>query len=141
MYALGDIRFKKPVSLKKAAYTLGFFIVWTLPIFLIFGFQISPVYLAIALVPPVVLGNFAGKPVWGGKPLFDFLKTLSNFLKEPKGWMDLNGNNMKENVMYVETEVWVSRRRELLLLANMEEIEIQKRQQASGKKAKRRIKK
>lgn len=126
MYSLGDIRFKKPVSLKKAAYVLGFLLIWTLPMFLIFGIKLNPFYLVIALVPPIVLGNFAGKPVWGGKPLFDFIKTLVKFLQEPKGWTDLKNNKMDEEVYYSDSEIWVSRRRELQLLADLEESQIKR---------------
>lgn len=121
MYALGDIRFKTPISLKKAAYVMGFLLIWTLPIILIMGLQFTPLFLAFAIAPPVVLGNFAGKPVWGGKPLFDFLKSLFTFIKEPKGWTDLKNNNMKEDVYFVENEIYASRRRELNILADIEE--------------------
>lgn len=127
MYALGDIRFKKPVSLKKAAYIIVFLIIWTIPIILIVGIQFNLVFLAILIVPPVLLGNFAGKPVWGGKSLLDFLKTIITFAKEPKGWTDLQNNDMKEDVYYVESEIWVSRRRELQLLADLDEANKRKR--------------
>lgn len=121
MYALGDIKFKKPVSLKKAAYILLFLLIWTLPILFALKFKFNPFTVVFAFAPPILLGNFAGKPVWGGKPLFDYLKTSIRFLTLPKGWTDLNDNDMKETTHYTESEIWVSRRRELQILADLEE--------------------
>lgn len=122
MYSLGDIRFRKPISLKKVAYTTGFIIVWTLPMILIFGLIINPFFLALAIAPPLILGNFAAKPVWGGRGLVDFIKTVAGFIGEPKGWTDLNAtNNLDKEVVSVEKEIWVSRRRELQILANIRE--------------------
>lgn len=118
MYSLGDIKFKKPVSLKKMAYTTGFFIVWTLPLFLITGLQLNPYWVAIAILPPLVLGNYATKPVFGGKTLPHFMKAMIGFVKEPKGWTDLvNNNEMGQTNYYVENEIWISRRRELEVLS------------------------
>lgn len=122
MYSLGDIKFKKPISLKKVAYTTGFIIIWTLPLILIFGIILNPFFMALILVPPLVIGNFAAKPVWGGRGLFDFIKTLSKFISEPKGWTDLNATNvLDKEVLFVEQEIWLSRRRELQLLAQLKE--------------------
>lgn len=124
MYALGDIRFKNPISLKKAAYIMGFLLAWSLPMLLIVGIKFNPVYLAILLGPPILLGNFAGKPIWGGKPLFDFIGTSVKFIQEPKGWTDLQNNNMNEDTYFVDSEIWVSRRRELQMLADIEESQL-----------------
>lgn len=47
---------------------------------------------------------------------------MINFLKEPKGWTDLNANNeIDREVFFVEHEIWISRRRELQLLADIKE--------------------
>lgn len=114
MSALGDIKLSKPISLRKMGFILGFFIVWTLPILLIFGINLSLPYLVLLFVPPVVLGNYASKPVWGGKTLLGFIKTLYKYLQEPRGWGDLRPlKNPDEEILYVESEIWVSRRREL----------------------------
>lgn len=122
MYSLGDIRFKKPISLKKVAYSTAFLILWAIPLVLIFGIRINPFYIALLVIPPIVLGNFAAKPVWGGRGLIDFLKTISNFISEPKGWTDLNSTNkLDKETLYVESEIWLSRRRELQLLADLRE--------------------
>lgn len=122
MYSIGDIKFKKPISLKRVGYTTAFFIIWTIPLILIFGFVINVFFLAIAILPPLFIGNFAARPVWGGRSLIDFLKVSFNFLTEPKGWTDLKPNNgLGKDIYYVEDEIWVSRRRELQLLAQMKE--------------------
>lgn len=130
MYSLGDIKFKKPISLKKVAYTTAFVIIWTLPLVLIFGIQLNPFYFAAVLLPPFILGNFAAKPVWGGRGLVDFIKTLSGFIAEPKGWTDLNATNvLDKEVLFIEQEIWISRRRELYLLAQLKE----QKERESGK--------
>lgn len=129
MYSLGDIKFRKPISLKKVAYTTGFVLIWTLPIILTFGLIISPFFLAFAILPPFILGNYAAKPVWGGRGLVDYIKTLSGFIGEPKGWTDLNATNvLDKEVLFVEQEIWISRRRELQLLAQIKE----EKERASG---------
>ena len=121
MYSLGDIKFKKPIALKKVAYTTAFLIIWCIPMVLTFGLALNPIYLAFLIGPPLVLGNFATKPVWGGRGLVDFLKTLTKFIAEPKGWTDLNAApKTDKEVFYVSNEIWISRRRELQILANLD---------------------
>lgn len=118
MSALGDIKLSKPISLKKVAYTMFFLLAWTLPIFLIVGLNFSLPYLVLLFAPPLVLGNFAAKPVWGGKNLVNFVKSMLIYIREPKGWADLRGvKNPDDQYHYVEQEIWISRRRELFALA------------------------
>lgn len=121
MYSLGDIKFKKPVSLRKVAYTTLFLIVWSTPIILIFGFQLNLFFVVIAFGPAIVLGNIGAKPLFGGKSLADFVKTTVNFIQEPKGWTDLEAKKQLTNEFFVENEIWVSRRRELQYLADLKE--------------------
>lgn len=122
MYSLGDIRFKKPVSLKKVAYTTAFLIVWTIPIVVIFGLHFNLLFAVFALGPPFVMGNFASKPMFGGKTLIEWAKTTIQFMGEPKGWTDLNSSKTLDNgTFFVESEIWISRRRELQILADMKE--------------------
>lgn len=121
MYAFGDIKFKKPISLKLIAFTLGFLIVWVLPLFILFGIPTSPFTLVIYLAPPIVLGQLAVRPIFGGKTMMDFLKTAFVHLGEPRGWADGRPYNAssKEQTYSMGHEVWISRRRELALLADM----------------------
>lgn len=119
MYSLGDIRFKKPVSLKKVAYITVFLIIWVIPMFAIFGIIFTPAYLAIMFIPPIILGTFASRPVWGGgRGLLDFLKVLTGFMQQPKGWTDHNADNdLESQTFYIKDEIWISRRREMIKLA------------------------
>lgn len=122
MYSLGDIKFKKPISLKRMAYTLAFLIVWTLPIILVFGFRFNLIFLVLALAPPLFAGYYATKPAFGGKTLIDFTKTIAAFIQEPKGWVDLRPTKyLGDDVYFVENEIWISRRRELQLLADIKD--------------------
>jgi hypothetical protein len=122
MYSLGDIRFKKPISLKRVAWTTVFLLVWTLPIVLIFGIQLNVFFAVITLGPPLFLGPFVAKPRFGGKGLVDYIKSTVKHIGEPKGWTDLHPTNeLDRGVYFTEDEVWISRRRELQLLADMKE--------------------
>ena len=120
MYSLGDIKFKKPIALTNVAYTTAFLILWAIPLFLTFGLILNPLFLAVLIVPPFALGHFATKPILGGRGLLDFLKTLFGYIGEPRGWTDLQSNSkLDKEVLYVENEIWISRRRELQFLADI----------------------
>lgn len=122
MYSLGDIKFKKPVSLKKVAYTTAFFIIWTLPIVLMFGLQLNVFFAALALGPPIVMGNLAAKPRFGGKSLIGWLKSTVKFIFGPKVWTDLRSSkDLNSEPCFVENEIFISRRRELAILADLKE--------------------
>ncbi len=118
MYALGDIKFKKPIAIKQVAIILALFIVWTLPLILIFGVQFNPLYAVFLIGPPIGLGIFATRPMFGGKTLFDFVKTAIVFLGEPKAWADFKAFQPKETYT-INSEIWIGRRRELQILADM----------------------
>lgn len=122
MYALGDIKFKKPIPIKQVSYVIGFYIIWSLPIILIFGIYLNIVYAALVIVPPALVGTLAIRPIFGGKTLFDFLRTAFKFVGEPKAWTDLKPHKPAE-VYTVNSEIWISRRRELQMLADMIEEE------------------
>lgn len=122
MYSLGDIKFKKPISLKRMAYTLGFLLVWSLPIIIVFGLRFNLLFLLFSIAPPLLAGYYATKPAFGGKTLIDFTRTIIAFVKEPKGWLDLRPTKyLGDDVYFVENEIWISRRRELQLLADIKD--------------------
>lgn len=122
MYSLGDIKFKKPIPLKKVAFITLFLIVWAIPIYFLIGVKFNPFFFAFWLGIPIAAGTVASRPVFGGKGLVDFVKTLMTYLGEPKGWTDFNPTNtLEEDTYYIEQEIWVSRRRELALLEALEE--------------------
>jgi len=126
MYSIGDIKFKNPIPLKRVAYTFLFMFLYSLPTFLFFYnvLQMDPtsVWLYIITVAPAFAGGyFATRPVFGGKTLIDWGMTSINFLfKEPKSWTDFVGRNEKDEGVYnIRNEIWISRRRELGILAKM----------------------
>ena len=134
MHAIGDHRFGKPVALKTMLYIVFFLLAYSLPIIMFFGFKMNIVYVAVVFAPPIFLGKFANKPIWGGRTLIDFIKVTFSFLGEPKGWTDHKNNNELGKAVYtVDYDIWVSRRRELQLLAGLDE------EQKTGKKTNHRI--
>lgn len=120
LYALGDIRLKNPVPLKKAAFILTGFIVYTVPLIMIFGLIMSPFYLAFILGPPIIVGSYATKPL-GGRTIFEHANVMVEWVSEPKGWTDFKANSMREEKHSIISEIWISRRRELNLLAEIVE--------------------
>lgn len=136
MYSFGDIKFKKPISLKAIAYTLAFLIVWTIPLFLIGGIPTDPFKLILYLGPPLFLGQLAIRPIFGGKTLIDFTKTAIQFIGEPRGWADNKPFDAKAQIYTTEHEIWISRRREYAMLADIIEAEKPKKKTKSPKKKK-----
>jgi hypothetical protein len=120
MYALGDIRLPAPLPLKKVFYGLVAIVVWGGLMISIFGMNFNPWFLMFTVVPPLAFAHFATKPVWGGRGLFDFIRVNVKYIKEPKGWTDLVEDNELESTVYsVNHEIWISRRREYQILADI----------------------
>lgn len=119
LYAIGDFKINPPLPLNTAAYIILFMGLWTVPFLFIVGIYLNPWYIGLIILPPILLGTFATKNIFGGKNLMDFLNTLLAFSGEPKGWMDGENNNMKDDYYTVKSEIWVSRRRELQQLARL----------------------
>jgi hypothetical protein len=120
MYSLGDIKFKKPIALKKVAYVTVFLILWGIPWYLTMGPPTGPVQALWQLGVPLFAGHYASKPIFGGKGLVDFLKTLFGYIAEPKGWTDLNSNNdLDETTYVVNQEIWIGRRQDLYKLHHL----------------------
>lgn len=118
MHSLGDMRFSKPIALKQAMYTVVFFAIYTLPLVLIAGLHLNVYFAAIALAPPILLGKFANQPIWGGRTLIGFVRVTASYVREPRGWTDhRNDSSLGRDVYTVDHNVWVSRRRELKILA------------------------
>lgn len=85
MYALGDIKFSKPKSIRTMLYVVLAFVVWAVPWTLIIGIDTIiahfNVYLAAFVYGvPVGIGVLLAKPIWRGKPFFNWLKCLVGFL-------------------------------------------------------------
>ena len=121
LYALGDLKLSRPISLKFAGYLLVFFMAWSLPLYLVLGLALNPFSLAFMFGPPFLLAQLSTKPLFGGKALLEFAGTLADFFSEPKGWLDGNSSNMKEESFQIVNEIWIGRRRELQILADLVE--------------------
>ena len=122
MYSFGDIKLKKPISLKIALYFIVFFAVWSIPLILLFGLPTSLLPALLMFGPPVALATFATRNIWGGRSLLSFLKVMSTFLGEPKMWAGYHPvKSLKPDVAVPSFRVWVSRRRELLYLSKLKE--------------------
>lgn len=119
MYSFGDIKFKNPVPLNRAMFMTLFIVGWTIPHIMFFGLMFNVWYLMWILVPPVALGIYATKPIFGGKTLFEATNTMVEFMSEPKGWTDYNNNAMREETYYISDEIWISRRTDLKFLADV----------------------
>lgn len=122
LYSLGDVKMSRPIPLVRIGYTIAAIIVWTVPIWLLIGFHLNPYFFAIAFVPPVAFGIFATKPIFGGKTLIRFAITMIRYSMEPRGWTDLRENrDMGRDQYTTHHTTWISRRRELQILADMKE--------------------
>lgn len=120
MYSFGDIKLKKPISVKKIGFIMAALFIWTGPLLLIFGTPPQIWMWGIWLVPPFFIGHYATKPVFGGKGLFDWIATQINFIQQPRGWSDFNvDNDQEDTVYYIEQEISISRRREIDYLTNL----------------------
>lgn len=118
LYSLGDLKLRKPVSLKKAAYVVAFLVIWTLPFMLLTGFRFD-ITLVIAVAPPFLIAHWATKPVFGGRGLLDAITTTAKYIGEPGCWTDFAENNLhRERRHHIQKEIWISRRRELQKLAD-----------------------
>lgn len=121
IYAFGDIKLKKPLPMKTFLWTLIGFICWAVPILIIFGLRLEPIFLAIVLIPPIVFGRYASRPVFGGKTMFSWAQAQINYMMQPRGWSDFSVDNDQQDAVYnVSHEISVSRRRDLAYLAQLE---------------------
>lgn len=116
LYALADMPLRKPLEIFKILVQLIFFLIWSVPIVMIFGFIPNPFYAAVVLGPPIGLGYIANKPIFGGKTAVGFAKSLVRFLRESRCYADLRAAPSKEEEYYLEQEIWISRRSELFEL-------------------------
>lgn len=133
MYSFGDIKLKKPISVKKIAWTMGGFMIWTLPIVVMFGFRLHPVFLALIIIPPIVFGHYVTKPVFGGKTMMDWLQTQVRYLQQPRGWSDFRVDNDQQSTVYtLAKEIYISRRREARYLSRV--IRLRKEKEKQEKK-------
>ena len=120
LYSLGDISLSKPVSLKKAGFLIVGLIIWTLPLILIFGLHFSIFFLAIAVGPPLGLAALGDRPVFDGRSIIDAVRVTFRFLFSRKCYTDFNVSDIHTKPEhFIQKEIWISRRRELMELAEI----------------------
>ena len=124
IYSIGDIKLPRPLPLNRMFYVMIFLAVWSFPYFLLFGSYIGTnlaLHLVLMFGPAIGLGVIATKQlaIFNNKNLFDFTKTLYDYsMSEPKGWNDGKSDDMKPQKYHVFSEILISRRRELAVLAD-----------------------
>lgn len=117
MYAFGDIKFTTPKSLTKIFYFMGALVVYGGLVILFFGFSTNPIYLAILIIPPVLFGAFASRPIFDGRMFIDWANIMFQFLMRDKTTLDeRNSNQPDEQAWDYYAECWVSRRDDIALL-------------------------
>lgn len=119
MYSFGDIKLSNPVPVTKALYIVGFLIAWCGPIIYIFGLHFSLPYILFLLVPPIIASQLATNPVFQGRTIIEFAQVMAQWAAEPRGSLDWVADDMKEPVYEVGHEYFISRRRDLQLLADI----------------------
>ena len=110
IYALGDIRFQKPKSLKAVGCTVLLMFVWALPLFLIIGPSTAisgPIPVAIIFGPPVLLGSIMSKPFFHHKPLIKDIFSIGRYLSRSKEYAEM-GSLDDAGDYGVAVSLWVS---------------------------------
>jgi hypothetical protein len=111
MYALGDIRFSKPKSLKAMVYTVVLLLVYSLPMSLwVVGLSrtfSNIIFAFIVFGPAIIIGNIAVRPIFNGKSMIKYFASYIKYLSHPKLFCDLFPY---EPVDTVETDIsmWIS---------------------------------
>ena len=120
LYSLGDISLSKPVSLKKAGFLFLGIALWSIPIVLIFGFYFNLFYLALLLSVPVLIASIGDKPLFDGRGLIDAIRVTFRYIFSEKCYTDFTVTDIhKKPEYFVQKEIWISRRRELMELAEL----------------------
>lgn len=110
IYALGDVRFNKPKSLKTVGYTLVLLLIWSIPMFLIIGPERSfsnVIWAGIVLVPPFVLGGFMSRPLFHNKPFTKDVAATIKYISQKPIYTDLEGYQYDSDVE-MNAEIWIA---------------------------------
>lgn len=92
IYALGDIRFNKPKSLKTVGYTLILLFLYSFPMIMVVGADkmfANIFWFGIIFGPPVGLGSVMSKPLFHNKPLLKDIKSLIRYFQQAPTYTDL----------------------------------------------------
>lgn len=117
IYSFFDIRLKKPARVIMFVYLILLGLIWTLPLFLIFGMG-NPYLAALELGVPFVGATLMSKPIWGGKKFFDFMLTQIKYLARPKVYYDCVAGK-KLHSYKIDHTILISRRRDYSKLKEM----------------------
>lgn len=104
IYSLSDFSFNKPIQVKFILFLFGLFIIWALPLMIIFRIFNPP--MVILYLGPVVGGAalFSG-PYFGGKTFISWAKCFIKYIFSPKRYYDGHGRRQltkaKINHVYV----------------------------------------
>jgi hypothetical protein len=91
IYALGDIRFQKPKSIKAVGYTIILMAIWSLPMLMLIGADrvlSNVVWTTIVVGPPILLGMVMSKPVFHNKPLIKDLVSIFRYVGQARKYTD-----------------------------------------------------
>lgn len=117
MYALGDIKFSKPKSLRTMAYCMGLIVLWTVPMYILieaiagegYVFSHINVYLAAFLFgPPLGIGSIMSKPIFHNKPLLKDLKSISKYFKQRPMYADCEAYEYDRNNYTLDMSIWIA---------------------------------
>lgn len=120
LYSIGDLRMPKPVSIRKAGMFLGAIAAWTLPLMIIFNFPANLLFWVVALSVPLLFATVADMPFFGGRSVIEAAAVSAKYISRPHNYADFKATNIgKSSPRYtVDQEMWISRRRELMELAD-----------------------
>lgn len=112
MYALGDIKFSKPKSLRTMGYCMGLIVLWTVPMIAIIGFDFIMshlnVYMAVFLLgPPLGIGSVMSKPIFHNKPLLKDLKSIFKYFSQRPIYADTEAYEYDKQNYTVDMNVWI----------------------------------
>ncbi len=122
LYSVGDLSMPFPMRVSQIVYATLFLLLWSGPILTLFGMHMTWWFLLFAFGPPVALAYLAGRPIWGGKKLPGFVKSNVAFAVSPKCWTDMYATHTEHGAWRTDTAVWVSRRAELRMLEEMDDV-------------------
>lgn len=120
LYSIGDISLSKPVSLKKAGFFILGLVLWTVPLVLLLGIHFNPFFFALVLAGPIVLAIIGDKPVFDGRGIIDAVRVTVRYIFTQKCYTDFTVSDIHKNPEYfIQKEIWIGRRRELMELAEL----------------------
>lgn len=129
----GVIKFNFPVLLESIIFFILFLVIWSFPLFYLLG-GINGYYLILYFSIPTLVGFASSLTIWNGRTLSYFLLDLFNFLFEPKVWLDTFSSNGYSESYYIDSKIWVSRRRDYAKLKKMRDESFRREKEARRKR-------